>query len=462
MSNELLLPEIKEFLEAKDYKALEEFCVASHPVDMADYFSALSPSEIWDIVSHINPNVGVEIFCHLDLDLQLKVTQNLKREEFARLLTDLPSDDRVDLVKRIPNEKMEAILPALAHAEREDIRRLVSHKEGTAGAIMTSDYAVIPKEATVQQALANLRHEAPDKETIFSAFVTDEERKLIGMISLKDLILAHPDTLVKDIMQRETIEVEVDADREDAARMIQRYDMLALPVVDANSRLVGIITHDDALDVLTQEYTEDMERLMAISGSHDEGAYMKTSVYTHFKNRAGWIVSLSILGLVAGSIIHSYEELLTQMMILALYMPMIADTGGNVGSQSATVIIRALALKEITPKDVFSVAAKEFKVSIMLSVTLFVVTMLKVIYLSKGIVLPDGQSLTLIGLAISIALALQVVSSALIGTFLPMGVAWFKLDPALVASPALTTLVDATGLIIYFNIVKMMLSSYVG
>lgn len=457
MSNELLLPEIKEFLEAKDFKALEEFCAASHPVDMADYFSALEPSEIWNIVSNINPNIGVEIFCHLDLDLQLKVTQNLKREEFARLLTELPSDDRVDLVKRIPNEKMEAILPALAHAEREDIRRLVSHKEGTAGAIMTSDYAVISKDATVQEALASLRHEAPDKETIFSAFVTDEERKLIGMVSLKDLILAHPGTFIRDLMQRDTIEIEVDADREDAARLIQRYDMLALPVVDSNSKLVGIITHDDALDVLTQEYTEDMERLMAISGSHDEGAYMKTSVYTHFKNRAGWIVGLSILGLVAGSIIHSYEELLTSLMILALYMPMIADTGGNVGSQSATVIIRALALKEIAPKDVFAVAYKEFKVSIMLSVALFVVTMLKVVFLSKGMELPVGHNLTSIGVAISIALSLQVVSSALIGTFLPMTVAWFKLDPALVASPALTTLVDATGLIIYFNIVKIML-----
>ncbi len=457
MSNELLLPEIKEFLEAKDFKALEEFCTSGHPVDIADYFSKLEASNAWEIISNISPTVGVEIFCHLNVDQQLEITQHLKREEFANLLTDLPADDRVDLLKRIPEEKMEAILPALAHAEREDIRRLASHKEDTAGAIMTSDYAVVSKDATVREALASLRNEAPDKETIYTAFVTDEDRKLIGTTSLKDLILARPDTLIEDIMLRETIEIEVEADREDAARLIQRYDLLALPVVDSEFRLVGIITHDDALDVLTQEYTEDMERLMAISGSHDEGAYMRTPVYTHFKNRAGWIVSLSILGLVAGSIIHSYEELLTNLMILALYMPMIADTGGNVGSQSATVIIRALALKEITPKDVFKVAFKEFKVSILLSLVLFVVTMMKVVYLSSGMELPAGFNLPWIGFAISLALSLQVVSSALIGTFLPMTVAWLKLDPALVASPALTTLVDATGLLIYFQIVKIML-----
>lgn len=457
MKNQFLVPELREYITNQDYDSLGEFCAASHPVDIAEFLAPLAPKEIWGIISKIDPAIAVEIFCNLDLDIQLRITASLKREEFAGLIANLPPDDRVDLLKRVPIEKREALLPALAQAEREDIRRLASYPEGTAGAVMTSDYAALARSLTAQQAIAKLRQEAPDKETIYYAFVVDESRRLIGFVSLKDLILAHPEALIESLMHKDIVHARVTDDKEDAARSIQKYDLLALPIINEQNALVGIITHDDALDVITQEHTEDMERLMAIAGRHDEGVYIKTPVIVHFRNRAGWIVGLSVMGLVSGSIIHSYEDTMLKLMILALYMPMIADTGGNIGSQSATVVIRALALKEITPQDIVKVTFKELKISLLLSIALALVTMGKVMFLSQGLAIPAGLSLPLIGAAISVALALQVISSAFIGAILPLAVARLDLDPALVASPALTTIVDATGLLIYFSITKMIL-----
>ncbi len=262
-------------------------------------------------------------------------------------------DDRVDLLKRIPEERREAIMPAMAMAEREDIRRLSAYREGSAGAVMTSDYATLTSELTAAQAIERLRKEAPDKETIYYAYVLDNERHLIGFVSLKDLILARFHTRGSAPSCTGTSSIrQVDDDQEEAARKIQKYDLIALPVVNDAGALVGIITHDDAIDIITQEHTEDMEKLMAITGSHEARVYLRTSSWTHFKNRAVWIVGLAALEIVSGFIIHSYEHTLMSLMILALYMPMIADTGGNTGSQSATVVIRAMALGEIAPKDV--------------------------------------------------------------------------------------------------------------
>jgi magnesium transporter len=208
----------------------------------------------------------------------------------------MSADDRVDLLKNIPEDRRQAIMPALAKAEREDIRRLSAHKEGTAGSVMTSDYATISPLFTVSQAIDRLRLEAPDKETIYYAYVVDENRKLTGFVSLKDLILARPNALVSNIMHREVISVHVAEDQESAARLIQKYDLIALPVINGGDVLVGIITHDDAIDIITQEHTEDMEKFMAIGGSHEGAVYMKTSVWGHFRNRAPWVVALAILG----------------------------------------------------------------------------------------------------------------------------------------------------------------------
>ncbi len=457
IKNPLLVPELREMLAASDTPSLRSFCESNHPAVVAELISALEVDEAWTVLKQADKQIRAAIFSHLDEELQIDIVERAPRVEIARLLSDMPPDDRVDLFKELPEEKREAILPVLAQAEREDVRRLIAYEEGTAGAVMTSDYATLSPKLTASQAIERLREVAPDKETIYYAYVVDEQRRLMGFVSLKDLIVSRRDARVEDIMHREVISARVTDDQEEAARIIQKYDLLALPVLNGNDALVGIITHDDALDVMTQEHTEDMEKLMAITGSHEAGIYLKTSSWVHFKNRAYWIIGLAALGLVSGMIIHSFEATLTQMLILALYMPMVADTGGNTGSQSATVVVRALALHEISPGDVAKVLFKELKVAALLAVILGLLSWGKVMFLSQHTDLPAGFSLAPIGGAIALALGLQVITATLIGAVLPLAAAKMKWDPAVVASPALTTIVDITGLLIYFATAKALL-----
>lgn len=453
----LLVPDLREMLAADDSEALRSFCESGHPAVIAEFISDMSGQEAWTVLLHAVPALRSEIFSHLDEDLQVEIIGSLRREEVARLLAEMSPDDRADQFKQLPEDLRESVLPALAQAEREDIRRLSSYSEGTAGAVMTSDYASLAPHLTAFQAIERLREVAPDKETIYYAYVVDDRRKLLGFVSLKDLIIARREARVSDIMHGEVIFSRVEDDQEDAARKIQKYDLIALPVLDGDDALVGIITYDDAIDVITQEHTEDMEKFMAIAGSHEAGVYLKTSAWVHFKNRAYWIVGLAALGLVSGVIIHRFEATLMKLLILALYMPMLADTGGNTGSQSATVVVRALALGEITPRDVARVLFKEFKISVLLAVILGVISWGKVMFLSQGAEIPAGFSLARIGGAIAIALGLQVVTATLIGALLPLGAARMKWDPAIVASPALTTIVDITGLLIYFTTARLLL-----
>jgi len=457
MQDPLLIPELREYITENKTETLKAFFEKTTPAVGAEYLAAFAPTEVWRVIRTLKADIGAEIFAFLDQDVQLEIAAAIKRQEIARLLSEMSSDDRVDLLKRIPEERREAIMPALAMAEREDIRRLSAYREGSAGAVMTSDYATLTKELTVAQAIDRLRKEAPDKETIYYAYVLDKDRHLVGFVSLKDLILAHANARVGSIMHRDVIQAEVTDDQEEAARQIQKYDLIALPVVNEVGSLVGIITHDDAIDIITQEHTEDMEKLMAIAGSHEAKVYLRTSSWTHFKNRAVWIVGLAALEIVSGFIIHSYESTLMSLMILALYMPMIADTGGNTGSQSATVVIRAMALGEIGVKDAARVLFKEMKIALLLSLVLGVLSWGKVMFLSQGTAIPAGFSLAKIGVAISLALAFQVVTATLVGAMLPLGAARMKWDPAVVASPALTTIVDITGLLIYFSTAKLLL-----
>jgi magnesium transporter len=457
MKNPLLVPELRQFLAENDVARLQDFCVNNHPGDVADFISALEPNEIRGILMHIEPQLRAEIFSHFNDGLQLDISETLNRRELVRLIADMSPDDRVDLIKHIPDERRERILPGLAQAEREDIRRLAAYAEGTAGAVMTSEYALLQPDLTVAAAIDKLRAEAPDKETIYYAYVVDKNRTLIGFVSLKDLILASPGKKIEDLMHREVICCRASDDQELAARLIAKYDLLALPVVNGQNVLLGIITHDDAIDVINQEHTEDMEKFMAIGGSHETGTYLQTSAWEHFKNRIGWLVALALLGLVSGYIVHRYEGLLLQFAVLATFMPMLADTGGNAGSQSATLVVRALAIGEIAFRDILRVLWKEFKVALPMAVFLAGLAYARVIFFAGNSTITMQYPLWLIGLAVSIALGLQVATATLVGALLPLAAARLKLDPAVVASPALTTLVDITGLLIFFSTAKWLL-----
>lgn len=457
MKDVMLTPALQEAIEQRDVATLQTFCRLSHPAHIAEVLSALPPQQIWEIFQYLSVELQAEIFSHLDPELQSEMTDMLDRTSLARIISAMPPDDRVDVFKKLPEAKQALILPALAHAEREDIRKLASYTEGTAGAVMTSDYATVFAHQTAAQAIEKLRLEAPNKETIYYAYIVDEQRRLLGFVSLKDLILAKSDVRLHEIMHEDVVAVHVEDDQEEAARQIQKYDLIAIPVVNGSQAVVGIITHDDALDIITQEQTEDMEKFMAITGPHEIGVYLRTPTWMHFKNRVVWLIGLAVVGLISGTIIHRFEATLMHLIILALYMPMLADTGGNTGSQAATVVVRALALQEISAKDSLRVLWKELRISLMLAVVLGGLAWGKVMFLSRGVAVDGEYSLGLIGAAIAIALGLQVITSTVVGAMLPLIASKFKVDPALTASPALTTIVDITGLLLYFTTVKLVL-----
>ena len=457
MKNPILAPQLKQYIKDGNLEEIRLLNETAPPPVIADFISPLSPAEVKVVLDQAEPFTKAEIFSYLDIDLQLEFAKITKRNELAQLITYMAHDDRVDLLKQIPEEKRELILPALAQAEREDIRKLSAYPEGTVGAVMTSDYATLAKDLTAGEAINKLRLEAPNKETIYYAYIIDSERQLIGFVSLKDLILARSEESIESIMHSEMIIANAYDDQEKAARKIQKFDLIALPVINGGNALVGILTYDDAIDIITQEHTEDLEKLMAISGEHEAGVYLKTSSFTHFKNRAVWVVGLALLGLISGFIIHNFEDALKGLIILTLYMPLMTDAGGNTGSQSATVVIRALALNEIGPGDLIKVVFKELRIAFMTSALLGALAFCQVTVLSWNSALPEGMLLPEVAAVVATALALQVITATLVGAVLPMTIAKMKLDPAVVASPALTTIVDISGLLIYFSTAKLLL-----
>jgi magnesium transporter len=454
--NPLLIPELRELLASHNDEMVRQFCEQNHPEMVVDLIGELDTAEIWQVLNRVNSTLRAEIFSYFDLDRQVELVAGQNRRDMARLLEEMSPDDRADLVQRLDSEIREQILPLVARAEREDIRKLVQYEQGTAGAVMSTDYAALRSEVGVSEAIEQLRAQAPAKETIYYVYVIDQERRLTGFVSLKDLITAGPKQTVADVMHTDVISVNVNDDQEEAASKIEKYDLIAVPVVDGANVLVGIITHDDALDIIRQEQTEDVEKLMAIGGHHEAGAYLKTSAWKHFTNRCGWIVILAILGFVSGFIVQRFEGLLIQFAVLATFMPMLADTGGNTGSQSATLVIRALALRELSAKDFLGVLSKELPVSILLGLLCAVLAFVRLLFLVGGRTTLH-YSLPVMGLAVSSALALQVVTATLIGAILPLVAAKFRLDPAVIASPALTTIVDITGLLIFFSTAKLIL-----
>ena len=457
MSEKLLLNDIHELLQRGDAAGLRELCESVHPEIFSDGLAELPTPDILNAFSFLTPKQRIDVYSHIDKDMQLSLASSFDRAEMARILSEMAADDRVDILKNLSDELRDELLPAIEYTERIDITKLAAYKEGTAGSIMTSDYIAYPPHFTAAQAIEKLRKEAAGSETVYYSYVTGEGGRLLGFVSLKDLILADPSERVDEIMSTDAVFARVFDDQEEAARKIAKFDLIALPVINGNDALVGIITHDDAIDVIHQEHTEDIEKFMAISGRHAAGEYLRTPSWVHFKNRAYWIVGLAALGLISGMIIHSFEHTLTSLLILAMYMPMIADSGGNTGSQSATVIVRAIALGEVSPAHFGKVLYKELKVSLFLALVLGLLSFGKVMFLSHGTDIPLGFSLPLIGFVIALALSMQVITATVIGAILPLTAAKLKLDPAVVASPALTTTVDITGLLIYFYTARLIL-----
>ncbi|MCH7401529.1 magnesium transporter [Belliella kenyensis] len=426
-------------------------------VDIAEALEQLEESTILDAFDHFDSEAQAKIFGHFEIARQLNFFQHISKKRFAPIFENMASDDRCDLFQHMSQDEQAAILPYLSKEAREDVVRLSSYPPETAGGIMSTDFATIMASMSVESAIAKVRRDSPSKKMIYYIYVVDNRMKMVGFVSLKDLIMASPNQLISNILHEQFISTNVDEDREIVAKKIEDYDLLAIPVLNSARQLVGIVTQDDAIEVIRAEHTEDMEKFMGIMTESAEHDYMQQSSMDHFRKRVVWIVSLAAIGIISGMIIHKFESTLEALIILALYMPMVADTGGNSGSQAATVIVRALALGQISPRQWFNIIFKEFKISSMLAVCLGVLAFLKVLFLSWETSIPAEYTLVQLAVVISTALSLQVITATCIGAGLPLLVKRFGGDPAVAASPAITTVVDITGLLIYFTVTVTLL-----
>ncbi|MFA5514417.1 MAG: magnesium transporter [Sphaerochaetaceae bacterium] len=428
-----------------------------HPATIADILKDFETRQLLKILNTLPPLVKADVFSHFEEEQQVELFMSMGKGEKANLITNMYHDDRVDLIKLLPKESAQDVLALLSEKVRSDIEILSSYKEKTAGSIMTSKFLYVTDSMSAEQTIDYVRKIATEIETPYNIYVVDLQNKLIGSITLKDLILAEPTVLIKEMMTTDLIYAKTSDSRESAVKKISKYDIISLPVVDEEGNIVGIITYDDAFDAMESEFSEDMEKFMAIGGSHSDENYFAVSSFQHFSNRIVWVIILAFVGLLSGVVLHKYENSLSQLMILALYLPMLMDTGGNVGSQAATVIIRSIAIGDIKGNDLLKVLWNEFKVSFLTALVIAVVAFGRVMLMSRSTFVPPEFQLINIAVAIAFALSLQVVSSTLIGAALPLIVSKMKMDPAVVASPAITTIVDISGLMIYFGSVTMML-----
>lgn len=424
-------------------------------VEVGEVLQAIDETFVFTVLDRFSPDQQGRIFSEFPMVKQLDLFKTVSHKRFAQVVEFMPSDNRADFFQHLTQKEQSALLPYLPKSVREDVIKLSAYPPETAGGIMSTDFATVQCEMTVAEAIEKVRSDAPSKKTIYYVYVVDDDQQLLGFITLKDLIMLEPYIKVENALHKEFAYAYVDDDRENVARQIEKYNLVAIPILNRQNQLVGIVTHDEAIDVIRAEHSEDMQKFMGIVQANEEFDYIGTSTFRHFKKRVVWIVSLAAVGIISGIIIHSYENALEKLLILALYMPMVADTGGNAGSQAATVVVRALALGQITIRNWFKILWKEAKISLLLAGCLGVIAFAKVLFLSWETEIPAAYSLVNIAFMISIALALQVVTATVIGAGLPLLVKRFGGDPAVAASPAITTVVDITGLLIYFGIATL-------
>lgn len=433
-------------------KSLEK----SPVVDVAEFLEKKNTKILVKIISLLSNEIKAGVFENLTEVKQMAIYHYMRYKEFSTIFSLLQSDQRADFYQRLNAKEQTKLLPYLNKQIRSDVITLSSYDPSTAGGIMSTDFAKVISYMTAKEAIDRLKEDAPSNKMFYYLYVVNEDMEMVGVLSLKDLIIAEPESKITEIINKEFIYSYVDDDKESVAHKIQKYDIIALPILNEDKQLVGIVRYDEAMDVITDEQTEDMERFMGIVPQEEHSNYLETSSINHFKKRIIWVIGLFLISFFSGFIMHKYEEIITRLTILALYIPSITDTGGNAGSQAATVIIRALSLDQITLSNWLTIIIKEVKVSLLISICLFALAFSKVIVLSGGTV-PQGYSIYKLALVIALSISIQVVISAVIGATLPLIAKKFKGDPAVAASPAITTLVDITGIIIYFSIITTLL-----
>ena len=408
------------------------------PIDLADTLALIDPNLSWRLLELL-PN-RAEVFTYFAAEQQVRLARELPRATLAKLVSEMPADERADLFKRFDQKQRDALLPALAQAERENIRQLSAYVEGTAGALMTSDYAMLKKDMTVAEAMAALRNEAPDAETIYQAYVVDEQRQLLGVVSLRELILADVNSSIKDLMTSDVVRAEATDDQEDIAKTIARYDLLALPITDDRGVLVGIVTHDDAIDITSIEVTEDIHKSAGVSTV--VGNLKDASIGLLYRKRVFWLVLLVFGNLFSGAGIAHFENIIAANLVLVFFLPLLVDSGGNAGSQSATLMVRALATGEVVMRDWLYLIGREALVALALGCTMALAVSV------LGYVRGDAT----IALVLALSMVAIVMIGCLIGMSLPFILSRLNFDPASASAPLITSVCDAVGVVIYLFI----------
>jgi magnesium transporter len=454
MSNLLVLPDLREMLVEHDDAGLAQVVAELHPATIADFSEGLDVEETWQLLDHAPVARQAEVFTFFPPSKQVEMVTGAGRHLISKLLEAMPHDDRVEMLRQLEPEVVDDLLPLVAKADREDIRRLLSYPEDSAGAMMTTDYAWLPRELTVAQAIEDLRKQASDKETIYYIYVLDENRRLLGFVSLRHLILAKPAAMIADIMQSEVISVRVDADREEVAKLLQRYNFLAIPVLDEQHRLVGIITHDDAIDVVVEEATEDALHQAGVA-TIDE-SYLEAPFMTIWRKRSIWLTCFFIAeACLVLTAMKYFESALAQLVVLSLFIPLVISVGGNSGSQAATLITRALAVGDVDLKDWLRVLRHELWMGLALGVNVGVVGFVIASFLNEERL--GGVHRWTLALVIGQTVASICLWGTLLGSMLPLLFKRAGIDPGYASSPFVATLVDASGIIIYFSFAKLFL-----
>ncbi len=449
---ELKIEELLDMIGRRDVPAIKAYFADQNPIDIAELLSEDAELPLAKLYRLLPKTLAAEVFVEMDSDTQAKLIAELSDKEIAETMSELFYDDAADLIEEMPATVVKRILKNTATEDRSEINKLLKFKDDSAGSIMTTEFVELKREMTVGEALDHIRRVAPDKETVYTCYVTDGTRHLLGLVTALALLTSPTDKKIGDLMNEHVISARTSDDREEVAKTLTKYDFLALPVVDSEDRLVGIVTVDDALDVISEETEEDFAKMAGMSPS--EAPYLKTPALRLFRARIPWLLLLMVSATFTGMIISGFENALAKQVVLTMFIPMLMDTGGNSGSQSSVTIIRALSLGDVHFGDILRVLRKELTTALLCGVTLAAVAFIKLMTVDN--LLSGGVTLT-VALVVSLTLLCTVLAAKFIGATLPLIVHKIGLDPAVAASPMITTIVDAIALLVYFAIATALL-----
>lgn len=443
----IFTPDIKDMIANKDLRELRTFLAKPHPADIVDVLRELNPSERVLVFRLLSKDAAVEVFALLEPDEEEELMLHFTENRVKDLLMEMDPDDRTQLLDELPANMVNKFLRLLPKEEREEANLLLNYPANSAGRLMTTEYVDLRLDMTITEALQWIRETGTDRETIYTCYVVDKTRNLFGVTTLKDIILASPDTKIEEITSKMAFLLRTRDDQEEAAKIIQKYDLLAAPVVDRQGRLVGIITVDDVLDVFEDEATEDFHKMAAIQSPEEN--YFRGDFYRLLSRRVVWLIVLILAATISGKILKSYSVALSSVIALAYFIPMLTGTGGNIGSQSSTLVIRALATGEITMRQWMYVVRHEVVMGAALGCVLGVVAFGVEMFLIQNV---------LLGITVSTSVMVISIVGNTVGTVTPMVFKYLRLDPAIVSSPLIATVLDVTSLIIYFSIATLIFS----